>query len=99
MNDSSKFSAPIRGETPKAIDAALATLREHAGLDYEAKHLTYDSQLGVKRQSPVQVPAIYFGSFDASRGESSGMYSFTPGRPFTKSQMLASAAWKSIWNS
>ena len=38
----------------------------------------------------------YFGSFAASRGESIGMYGFTPGRPFTESQMLPSAAWKSI---
>lgn len=43
--------------------------------------------------------AVYFGNFAASRGESTGIYAFTPGRPFTDSQTLASAAWKSIWNS
>ena len=40
----------------------------------------------------VGPPAIYFGSFTASRGESTGIYSFTPGRPSTDSQMVASAA-------
>jgi len=45
---------------------------------------------------PGRNRSVYFGSFFASLGESKGIYSFTPGRPFTDSQMLASAAWKSI---
>jgi len=50
-----------------------------------------------KRDS--ETTAVYFGNFAASRGESTRIYSLTPGRPFTDTQTLASAPCKSISNS
>jgi hypothetical protein len=44
---SAGFTARIRGDTLKTVEKDLAALREHAGMEYEVRHVSYDTHLGI----------------------------------------------------